>query len=350
MEEDVRLELFTVQQVREWLKTGVGERGLSDLIIPRTRAWAIVNGPYAQEDDPVVVAIFVGDNIAAHVATFPELINGERYWCFPDLWCAPEYRGKGYSLIVMGTIAEMFGVEHCIDKWCAPEAIQVFEYLGLKIKYLPRYVLGTRVNRSSNKGKIVSFIRILQKKLHRLVECPIKEEEYSLRYLSYIDDETYAFISSWGKDDYILHTQEYLNWVLTYQFTNSAPLLNRVQNILSFAPAETYNRQMYAVQVLSDGKIIGVYVMKQKESGLHILYLYYNEMLKDKVFASIRDHVRKMQSEQCYTENKDLYEYLNAQIYFPKRNVEKVSYVYPSSMQEPQLEHVQYGDGDCFTV
>ena len=59
MEEQVRLELFTVQQVRQWLKTGIGERGLSEKVIARTRAWAIVNNPYATDELNIISAIFV---------------------------------------------------------------------------------------------------------------------------------------------------------------------------------------------------------------------------------------------------------------------------------------------------
>lgn len=345
-----RLEVFTVKQVRQWLKTGIAERGLSEEIISRTRAYAIVNGPCALDDDPVVVTIFVKDQIAAHVATFSEMINGERYWWFPDLWCAPEYRGKGYSLILIGTIAEMFGSEHCMDKWCAPEALQAFEYLGLKTTYLPRYVLGARIDKSTAKGKLVAFIRASQKCLHRLVEGSIKHEDYSLRYLSYIDDAAYAFIVAHGKEDYILHTQDFLNWVLRYPFTISAPLKERVENIMPFAPAETYNRQTYAVQVLFEGSIAGFYIMTHKEKGLHILYLYYDQKYKDKVFASIRDHLMRMLLEQCYTENEELALYLRSQIFFPKFSINNISFVYPPSLPKPLSGHVQYGDGDCFAV
>lgn len=345
-----RLEIFTVKQIRQWLKTGIAERGLSEDIISRTRALAIVNGPCALDDDPVVVTIFVKDQIAAHVATFPEMINGERYWWFPDLWCAPEYRGKGYSLIIIGTIAEMFGSEHCMDKWCAPEALQAFEYLGLKTTYLPRYILGARIDKSTAKGKLVAFVRSVQKCLHRLIDSSVKYEDYTLRYITYIDDATYEYIASHGTEDYILHTQDFFNWVLRYPFTISAPLKERVENIMPFAPAETYDTRMYAVQVLFDGDMIGFYIMKCKEKGLHILYLYYDEKYKDKVFASIRDHFVRMQLGQCHTENEELAKYLRSQIYFPKCSIDNISFVYPPSLSSPLAGHVQYGDGDCFAV
>ena len=350
MEEQVRLELFTVRQVRQWLKTGKGERGLSDEVIPRTRAWAIINGPYAQEDDPVVVAIFVNNRIAAHVLTFPELINGERYWWFPDLWCAPEHEGKGYSLIVIGTIAEMFGADHCLDKWGAPEAVNVFQYLGLKVTYLPRYVLGPSIDISTAKGKFVHAIRAVQKLMHRVVERPTQIEPYSLRYLSFIDNETYDFIAAHRNNDYFLHTQEFMNWVLQYPFSIAAPMIERVKNVLSFAAAETPDTQLYAVSVYYERKIIGFYLLKRLKNELHVLYLYYDSIHKTQVFASIRDHILRLSMEQCYTENNDLAIYLRQQIYFPKCTQMAVSFTYPSSMKQPIAGNVQYGDGDCFAL
>ena len=350
MEEPVRLELFTVQQVRQWLKTGKGERGLSDEVIPRTRAWAIINGPYAQEDDPVVVAIFVNDKIAAHVLTFPELIKGERYWWFPDLWCAPEHEGKGYSLIVIGTIVEMFGADHCLDKWGAPEAVNVFQYLGLKTTYLPRYVLGASIDKTTTKGKLVHLVRTIQKYLHRLVERPHKRENYSLRYMSFIDTETYGFIKDHRNDDYILHAQEFMNWVLQYPFSIAAPMIERVENVLLFAAAETPDTQLYAVSVYNEREIIGFYLLKRLKKKLHVLYLYYDSVHRTQVFASIRDHILRLSMEQCYTENIDLANYLKQQIYFPKCSQMDVSFTYPSSMTQPTAGNVQYGDGDCFAL
>ena len=350
MEENVRLELFTVRQVRDWLERGTTARGLSEEIIPRTRAWAIVHNPYEYDDDLVAVAIFVGDIIAAHVSTYPEVINKERYWTFPGLWCAPQFRGRGYSMIVMGVIAEQYGADHCIDKWAAPEAVEIFKYFGLNTMYVPRYILGVDIKRDTIKGKLAYFVRSTQRVLHRLFESPQKQESYALCYLPYIDDTTYRFISAHNEGDYFHHEREFLNWVIHYPLTISAPLMGRVKGISPFSPSEMPNSQYYAVQVLDDDVITGFYILKRKEISLHILYLYYEDSFKTHVFASIRDHVKRFGAEQCVTENQELANYLNKQIYFPKCSKAEISLSYPSSMSLPSSGKSQYGDCDNFMV
>lgn len=350
MEENVRLELFTVRQVRDWLEQGVAERGLSEEIIPRTRAWAIVHNPYVNDDDLVVVAIFVDDKIAAHVSTYPELINRERYWTFPGLWCAPQYRGRGYSMIVMGVIVEQYGADYCIDKWAAPEVVEIFKYFGLNTIYVPRYILGVDIKRDTIKGKLAHIVRSTQRVLHRFIERPLKQESYALRYLPYIDDITYRFILMHNNGDYFQHEREFLNWILHYPMTISAPLMERVKGIFPFSPSETPHSQYYAVQVFDGDAIIGFYIMKRKENSLHVLYLYYDETYKKQVFASIRDHVKCFKIGQCVTENQDLANFLKEQIYFPRCTTVQISLTIPSSMQLPSLGKIQYGDCDNFMV
>ena len=350
MEENIRLELFTVRQVREWLERGTTERGLSEEIIPRTRAWAIVHNPYVYDDDLVAVAIFVGDIIAAHVSTYPEVINKERYWTFPGLWCAPQFRGRGYSMIVMGVIADQYGADHCIDKWAAPEAVEIFKYFGLNTMYIPRYILGVDIKRDTIKGKLAHIVRSIQRVLHRFIERPLKQEGYALRYLPYIDDITYRFISMHNNGDYFQHEREFLNWVLHYPLTISAPLMERVKGVSLFSPSEMPNSQYYAVQVLDGDAIIGFYIMKSKENSLHVLYLYYEDSAKNPVFASIRDHVKRLGIEQCVTEDIDLANYMKKQIYFPKCSKAEISLCYPSSMSLPTSGKSQYGDCDNFMV
>lgn len=350
MEEQVRLELFTVRQIRDWLGHGVTERGLSEEMMPPTRAWAIIHNPYVYDDDVVVVAIYVDDNIAAHVTTYPELISGERYWTFPGLWCAPQFRGRGYSMIVIGTIVEKYGANHCFDKWAAPEAVEIFKYFGLNTRYIPRYILGVDIKQNNLKGKLAYFVRVTQRFLHRIVEHPLRRENYELRYLPYIDEATYRFISTHSEGDYFKHTREFLNWVLCCPFTISAPLIERVKNISPFSPAEMPNSQYYAVQVLNNDMIIGFYILKHKENSLHVLYLYYEDVLKNQVFASIRDHVKRLGVQQCVTENQYLANYLKKQIYFPKCSRAEISLSYPSSISLQSFGKSQYGDCDNFMV
>lgn len=343
------LKLYTVRDLRDWVMYNKAVEGLSEKVISRTRAYALVKNPYVNDEDPVIAAIFVEGENAAYVTAFPEVIDGKRYWWFSALWCNPEYQGNGYGLIVVGSLAEAYGAEYCLDRWGAKETVEIFTYLGLKTTYSQRYNLGATIHRDSTKGKLVYCIRKMQIMLHRAFERCL-QENYTLRYLPYIDDETYAFIQAHCKHDYFHHTQEYLNWGLRHSFVQSTPLIERISNIMPFSQAELPDTQTYAVQVLAENVIIGFYIMKKKEDGLHVLYLYYDEQHKNQVLASIRDHIKLMRIEQCVTENMDLLDYLRRGVYFTKHSTSEISFSYPSSMPQPRADQVQYGDGDCFVV
>ena len=175
------------------------------------------------------------------------------------------------------------------------------------------------------------------------------EQRIRLRYL-HIDDCTYTFIKEHCGDDYMIRTQDIMNWVLHYPFSYSAPLAERIDKKLPIFQAETPHTELFAVQVWDKEELIGFYLMKQKADVLHILYLYYDDAQKTKVFASIRDHVKRMKIEQCVTEHKPLADYLRKEIYFPKHSVHEISFSVPITMELPKEGGVQYGDGDCFTA
>lgn len=344
------LKLYTIAQLRAWVEDNQVDEGLSQTIVALQRAYAIIHNPYVKDTDPVVAAIFVDGKNVAYTTAFPEMIDGKRYWWFSTLWCDPKHRGNGYGLIVIGSLVEVYGAEYCLDRWGAEDTVEIFSYFGHKATYTHRYALGSKIDRSTPKGKIVAFIRAAQKCSHRLIERPAKRENYSLRYVPNIDQCTYAFIRAHRGNDFILRTQETLNWVLHYPFSYSAPLAERIDKSLPIFQAETPHTELFAVLVLNKEKLIGFYLMKQNADVLHILYLYYEEAQKTKVFASIRDHVKRMKIEQCVTENKPLADYLRKEIYFPKHSVHEISFSVPNTMELPKEGGVQYGDGDCFTA
>ena len=344
------LKLYTVAQLRDWLEHHQPAEGLSEQIIAPSRAWAIIHNPYVKDDDPVLSVIFENGEMAAFTAAFPEEIDGERYWWFTSLWCDPKHQGKGFGLIVIGSLAEVYGEEYILDRWGAKETVEIFSCLGAQTIYTPRYIFGSRINLKTAKGKLVHFVRTLQKCLHKLIEKPTTREDYALRYLSCIDDDTYAFIQSHRDNDLFLRTQPMLNWILQYSFTQACPMIERTLPTTPFAPAKAQSNHIFAVQVWEDSLLVGFYIMKHTEADLHLLYLYYDPTAKNKVFASIIDHAKRMRIEQVTIDNKDLANYIRKNIYFPKYNVLQVHFAYPASFNVPQEIILQYGDGDNFSA
>ena len=344
------LKLYTVAQIREWLVHNQAAEGLSERIIAPSRARAIIHNPYVKDDDPVLSAIFVDGKMAAFTAAFPELIGEHRYWWFTSLWCNPKHQGKGYGLIVIGSLTEVYGEEYILDRWGAKETVEIFSCLGTQTIYTPRYIFGSKINRQTTNGKFVYFIRSLQKCLHKLIERPIKHEDYTLRYLTNIDDETYAFIKAHRNQDMFLRTQPILNWIMQYSFTQTCPLIERTSATTPFAPAKAQSNQIYAVQVWDKDRLVGFYMMKHTEDDLHVLYLYYNTEAAKKVFASIRDHAKLLKVSQFVTDNEDLADYMRKNIYFPKHRTEQIHFAHPSSFIITANATFQFGDGDNFSA
>lgn len=344
------LKLYTVAQIREWLEHNHAAEGLSEQIIAPSRAWAIIHNPYVKDEDPVVAAIFVDGEMAAYTAAFPELIDEQRYWWFTSLWCNPKHQGKGYGLIVIGSLAEVYGEEYILDRWGAKETVEIFSCLGAKTIYTPRYIFGSKINRQTIKGKLLYFVRSLQKCLHKLIEKPVKYEDYTLRYITNIDDLTYEFIKAHRNHDLFLRTQPMLNWILQYSFTQACPMIERTLPTTPFAPARALSNAIHAVQVWDKERQIGFYMLKHTEDDLHALYVYCEEGTKDNTFTSIRDHAKRLKVSQFITDNEDLAAYMRKNMYFPKERTEQIHFAHPASFNIPNNIMLQYGDGDGFTA
>lgn len=344
------IKLYTVADLREWLMHNHAVEGLSEQVIAPTRAWAIIHNPYVKDDDPVLAAIFDDGEMAAFTAAFPEIIDDKRYWWFTSLWCDPKHQGKGFGLIVIGSLAEVYGEEYILDRWGAKETVEIFSCLGAQTVYTPRYIFGSKINRKTAKGQLVYFVRLLQKGLHKLIEKPTKYEDYMLRYLSYIDDETYTFIQSHRGDDLFSRTQPMLNWILQYSFTQACPLIENTMPTTPFAPAKAPSNHIYAVQVWDKERLIGFYMMKHTEADLHMLYVYYDHDGMEKVFSSIIDHAKRMRIGQIATDNENLANYLRKNIYFPKHQTLQIHFAHPKSFILPEAVALQYGDGDNFSA
>ena len=123
MKEELRLELFTVADVRDWIVHNRSVRGLSEQLIAKTRAWAIVNNPYAEDELNIVSAIFVNDEVAAYTYLFTDEVHRKRVYWYTVLFCSPKFEGRGFAAIVIGQFVELYGVM-CYDIGAAPASIE----------------------------------------------------------------------------------------------------------------------------------------------------------------------------------------------------------------------------------
>lgn len=349
------IHIFTVSQIKRWIIDNEEIEGLSTSILSKPRGYAIINNPYVEEDTPVLCAIYDNDLPIAYTAAFPEkLVNPDRtlFW-FSTLYCRPEDTGKGYGLIVVGSLCEVIGIDKCADMNGAEETQCIFSRLGLSLSQIPRYALIEKnITCSSIKGKLVyirqrlvdSTIRANTRRTYR----KLKKCNYSIEYKNYIDNATYQFILKQSSDDGLIHSQKWLNWILRYPFFQYSPLTNRIQSD-NFFTSYCDNTNYFWANIYENNELIGCYMIKVFGNSMNILFLYYIDSFENSVFSSIAEHVIHLKIKNFHTVSEPLYSFLKSFSLFPKEYISKQSFSYPLELSTSfHNKTFQAGDGDVF--
>lgn len=340
------LKLYTVKDLREWLENNHPADGLSERVIAPTRAWAIVHNPYVKDEDAIVAAIFEDGELAAYTASFPDMLDGKRVWWASTLYCYPQFAGRGYGMIVVGSLMEAHEPDLTYDRWGASETIEIFNHFGYHTTYTKRYHLtDKKINTSSLKGKLAYCSQELKKCLHPWPK--VSNADYTLRYASYIDGESYAFMQAHRGNDLWLREQDMMNWILRYPFRQGCTMLERVKNDTIFS-SYVDSSEYKVVKVYIGERLTSVYILRKTGLTLAVVYLYYAEEYKECIFTSIVDHIITLKPKQVLLETKGLLTYIQRRLYFPKMEEEKVSLLLPVNQQSPTNFVLQLGDGDSF--
>lgn len=320
------LKLYTVKDLREWLENNRPAEWLSERVIAPARAWAIIHNPYVKDDDAIAAAIFEDSELAAYSASFPDILEGKRVWWASTLYCFPKFAGRGYGLIVIGALMEAHEPELTYDRWGGNETVEICNHLGLITTYSPRYYLKDKsISTSTMRGKLAALVHAMKKSMHpKKLSCA----NYSLRYATYIDGEAYSFMKEHRGNDLWLREQEMLNWILNYPMWQGCTLFDRVKKDLEFS-ANSKSFDYKVVKLYVEGSLQGVYVLRRNDDTMSVIYLYCAQEHSDVVFTSIVDHVIIEKPICVSVESKELRDYIQNELQFPKSEEEQISFSIP---------------------
>ncbi len=351
MEENVQIRCFTVGDVKRWLYHNDAPQGLSEQVIAKARAHAIIHSPYAEDAMEVICALYVNDELAAFTCVYPDKLTRPQeqliYW-FTTLWVEPKYRGRGFAYCVMGQLCEIHG-DICFDLDGAPETVQTLQMLGLHRVHQNQYILTNKsINTNTLRGKLAKTKEDINLRLNKK-EMILKKQytkcDYKLEYVSFIDDTTYEFIRENSQNDVFLRSKEMLNWIIQYPIAQSSPLFRRVESDTQFS-STTPSKQLFATKVLKNKQLIGFYIIGSGTEGLHVTYLYFNPKYKIDVFYSLAEHVIHFKSKRVVSMNKELIDFLASYHLYSKYEVYEKSFSYPSHFIYDNTKSIQAGDGD----
>lgn len=341
---------YTVAELEDWL-FHQADNGLSDAVIARPRALAFVRNPHARPDDVALVVVFNEKNepvgyTGAYAEQWVHPTMPERYFWGSTQWMNPEYRGKGISWNMMRQIKDAVA-DRYISLDSTPASCRLDEKQGSIISYYPRYFFVLRGDGKSVKSKVKNVLsnRSLKKASQNLEEFGFKN-----RYVSLIDDETYSFIVAHSEKDLFLRKKDFLNWQVLYPFVVPTGDDRKLDVESCEFGGYVKKLQTMMVQVFVDGKMCGFYMLRMLDSVCSAWYLYYEESMREHVFASVALNVlRRKDVFKFQTFNKDLFDFMQqkgVKSQFSKTYIDKISLTIPCGFEVDATLRVHGGDGD----
>ena len=348
---NITYKLYTISDLTNWLLHNV-DNGLSEIIISKKRAFALINNPHANVNDVVLSVVFDSNRVIGYTAVFPEKfikpVLMERYYWGTTQWLEPEYRGKGISAKMMLNIKVAVNNRYLgLDSSVASTKLDKKQ--GSVITYYPRYFILIKANTPNIKGKLKEhYVRIVNKNVIKKLET----YQYINEYVCHIDDMIYDFISKNSKNDIFLRSQEILNWQLQYPFLQCVGFDAHLKHEECQFGTNVHSSSVVAIKVIKDYRMIGFYILNVVDGNCIVRYLYYLPEFKNEVFASVLEKSFSTCPTKISTVNKVFYEFMIA-LGIKSMNSnsysENISLTTPSDFIVDENMNIQGGDGDlCF--
>lgn len=343
----------TVSEIRNWLELGKND-SILDHAISRTRANALAHCPYVKDDDVLVVTATDGEKVVGYTAIFPEKLVRPEMWIATGttLWVNPDYADEfvGYNLVQH--LWQAYPQCAVIGSDVAKPAAMIDKLLGAKIAKYERksFVLSRHIEVRSLRN-VASYVlepfrKYAQRKALHNVYASIPSD---MRVVAreYIDAEAYAFIQSHSGNDTFLRSREMLNWILQYPFSVENPLSDRQGHCGAFL-GQTKIYRNYLLHIYRSAELIGVVMLAQRGTEMHVKMLYVDESYRQSVYALIVEAAVNSGADQLFSLYPGLNEYIAATHVALRTNNRDFLFTYPKTMNIPQPLVLQGIEGDMF--
>lgn len=337
----IDIRVYTIGDLKNWVMHNE-KNGLSESVISRSRAFAMIHNPYAQDDQPALSVAFDDGKMVGYTAGFAEDIgwNGELYYWGSTLYVNPECRGKGIGKKVLGTYKESVGNKYvAIDS--SDASIAIDEKTGSYMEYFNRYYL-LFGNVSSALLKLYSKAIVVRNKK------VFKDVNLDVRKVSFIDDEIFLFIQQHNGKDLLYRSQDMLNWILHYPFVIETYTQERSD--YDFACfAKRYKIEAFAIYC--EGNLVGVYICRISDERMTLLYMYCEEDYRKEIYRCVLNYMVKNDISRFDTFDKGIIDAFDEQKGMStnrRSRIVQVAMTVPNGMVVDKGKIVHGGDADMF--
>ena len=271
----VKYHLYTIRHIREWLYNDE-QNGLSEEVISKVRANAIVHNPYVYDDTLAVIVAKDEERLVGYTAIFPDC------WVRPSiivsvattLWVSPDYADEFVSYYLTQALRDN-PIGNLIGADAAPASVLVDKLLGLnaKMTYRNRYVMSRSLKVKNFRNLCSLMIEPFRLLRQQLAWGKVRvDENVKIEYCNFMDKLTYDFIEKHSEGDVLLRSQKMLNWIMQYPFAIDSLLIDHITSQNRFG-SNMENRRNYFVKVFFKLDSIGFFslCMSGEESYVRML-------------------------------------------------------------------------------
>lgn len=351
---EVKYILYTAAEVRAWLYKGI-DNGLSEQIISKVRANAIIHNPYITDNMIVVVAAKDGAKVVGYTAMFPDYLihPHERLTVPTTLYAHPDYASEFIGYNVTKLLHDTSEGRYVIGTDMAKEAALIDRLLGLEVKQLPRnrYVFRRNIQLSSIRC-VVSFVIEPFRRLHQkfyIYKLQKKKQPNTIhvQYTNFIDAEAYQFICENSRNDMFLRSQKMLNWLIRNPFSVDAIIYDNIVETNIFV-TQLKDWKWNTVKVYDGDVLIGLFAIRSQNDMIDIMMLYTSKHNEKSVYLILLKHIIKLRPKQVRSIYKSLNTFICQTGVALKQYTEKYIFTYPKSLKIDLDKQMQGMDGDMF--
>lgn len=350
---DIQYHNYTCHDVREWLCEGKSN-GLSEQIISRVRADSLIHNPFVKDDDVIVVSATDNEKIVGFTAMFPEHLVRPDVWISnpTTLYADPKYAGEFIGYYVTQKLHETSRGRLVIGSDIAPATVLIDKLLGLQAETFNRrrFVMDRKIVVRSfrNFGSLIlePWRKKKQGKNIKNLVASINDD-IKLEYTDFVDDESYKFMLSHCGGNMFVRTKEALNWLVKYPFRVESPLKGRLRKDCEFS-SQCISFKTHLAKVFHRNEMVGFFMLAKRESDVHVMMLYYEDDMKEQVYASLLEQVLKMNPHQLWSLYLDFNGFVDSQKISLESYDESFVFTHPKELVMDKSLQLQGSDGDMF--
>lgn len=350
---NVQYYTYTTADVRAWLYEGA-DNGLSEQVISKVRANAILHNPYLKDDMVIVVSATDGGKVVGFTAMFPEhLVRPDVWLTVPTtLYAHPDYAGEFIGYYVSKALHDTAEGRLVIGTDLAKETILIDKLLGLNADVFPRQriIMRRTIPWDSMRHVLSSFYEPIRKWKQSLAIKRVVDSIPSsvrLEYTHFVDAEMYDFIVQHSDNAMFVHSQEMLNWIVTFPFVVDAPLFEYRVAQNEFA-SHVRHRARTLYKVYLKNQLIGVCMIYTTPENANVRMLYYDKQYKDTIYAVLLQHIWQAESKTLHSLYPDFNQFIVQKSVALKIYDEPIVFTHQDALLLSKEKQLQGIDGDMF--